>query len=217
MAIILLIVLAVKMITGGGDDEAGPADPSPTSVEPTDEPTTDEASEEPTEDATEEATDDTGGSTTSGDYEFLAVGDPAVVADTGGEPIVEVRMLQVDRNWEPSGSALCSEPDGDYVAMEFEFTTLPALADYSEGTYSFAGFELGMMDTDGNKIADVSGIAGILCLDSDERTPTEMVPGEVYTGWALVDVPREPGGVLWEPWLDFSGTQPTYAWDLADY
>ncbi|UFU01716.1 hypothetical protein LQF12_09270 [Ruania suaedae] len=216
------IALALSLIFGDDEDTATPVSPTTTSEpteEPTDDPTTDAPTDDPTTDApTEEPTDDGGDTPTiEGDVELLAPSEPALVV-SDGTPIVEVRLLEVERNWEPeAGSMMCSDPEGEYVAMQFEFTTLPELADYSEGTWSFVGFETGLLDTSGNKIADVSGIDGLFCLDQSQTAPSEMQPGETYTGWALMDAPREPGGILWEPWLDFTGSVPTYAWDLADY
>ncbi|QOR69213.1 hypothetical protein IM660_10815 [Ruania alkalisoli] len=216
------IALALSLIFGGEDEPEPVVEPTstseptddPTTSEPTDEPTTDEPTEEPTQ----EPTDDGGGSgALTGDYEVLSPSDPAIVTDDG-TPIVEVRLLQVERNWQPDpNSFICAEAEGEYVAMEFEFTTLPELADYSEGTWSFSTFELGLLDTGGNKMADISAFAGLFCLDESQQAPSDMSPGETYTGWALMDAPREPGGILWEPWLDFTGEVPTYAWDLADF
>src|SRR5699024_3083938 len=97
----------------------------------------------------------------------------------------------------------------------FEFTTLPALADGSE-TYNFVGFEVGLANDNGTAL-EANGAAGLFCLGTDQHTPPDMGPGETHTGWAVSDAPAEATHVLWQPFLDFTGAQPTYAWSLSDF
>lgn len=224
IVVVLLVVLAVRLING--DDEAGGTGPTPTaaapSTDPADDPTTpaqtDDPSDQPTDDPTDQPTDDpTGSSGAGGTLTALAPGDPAIVTGASGEPEVEVALVSVERNWQPDGAqaVVCPDPVGEYLALEFEFTTLPALAEGS-GTYSFAGFEIGLANDNGTAL-EASGVSGLFCLGSDRQAPVDMGPGETFTGWAVVDAPAEGSQVLWESWLDFTGEQPTYAWSIADF
>ena len=207
----MLVVLAVRLI--GGGDGTTDSSPTPTATAPSTDP-----ADDPTDDPSDQPTDQqTTGSGGGGDLAALGAGEPAVVTGTSGEPEVEVALVSLERGWQPEGSqsAICPDPAGEYIALEFEFTTLPALAD-GTGSYSFAGFEVGLANDDGTAL-DASGVSGLFCLSSDQRAPSEVGPGETFTGWAVVDAPAEASQVLWEPWLDFTGAQPTYAWSIADF
>lgn len=211
--VVLLVILAIRLI--GGDDETSGNAPSPIpatpSTDPADDPTTPAPSDQPSDDPTDSSS--AGGGTLTA----LAPGEPAMVTGASGEPEVEVALVSVERNWQPDGAqaVVCPDPVGEYLALEFEFTTLPALADGS-GTYSFAGFEIGLANDNGTAL-EASGVSGLFCLGSDRQAPVDMGPGETFTGWAVVDAPAEGSQVLWEPWLDFTGEQPTYAWSIADF
>lgn len=203
----LLVVLAVRLI--GGDDGTTDSGPTPTVTAPSTDPT-DDPSDQPTD-------QQTAGSGGGGDLAALGPGEPAAVTGTSGEPEVEVALVSLQRGWQPEGSqsAICPDPTGEYLALEFEFTTLPALAD-GTGTYSFTGFEVGLANQNGT-VLDASGVSGLFCLGGDQRAPTDVGPGETFTGWAVVDAPAEASQVLWEPWLDFTGAEPTYSWSIADF
>ena len=207
----LLVVLAVRLIGGDGATESSP---TPTVTAPSTDPTDDSTTPPPTDDPSDQQTTGSGG---GGDLAALGPGEPAVVTGTSGEPEVEVALVSLERGWQPEGSqsAICPDPAGEYIALEFEFTTLPALAD-GTGSYSFAGFEVGLANDNGTTL-DASGVSGLFCLGSDQRAPSEVGPGETFTGWAVVDAPAEASQVLWEPWLDFTGAQPTYAWTITDF
>ncbi len=212
----LLLFLGFRLV--GGDDESTGSASTPTatapSTDPADDPTTPAQTDDPTDDPTDQQTDGSGG---SGNLAALGPGEPAVVAGVSGEPEVEVALVSVERGWQPQGSqtAMCPDPAGEYLALEFEFTTLPALAD-GTGSYSFAGFEVGLANDNGTAL-DTNGVSGLFCLNADQRAPSEVGPGESFTGWAVVDAPAEASQVLWEPFLDFTGTQATYAWSIADF
>ena len=203
----LLVVLAVRLIGDDGESTgAGGSTPSvtaPSSADPTDQPSAD-----PTNQPSSGVGD--------GTLAVLGPGEVATVVGGTGESEVEVALMGVERNWQPEGSqaVVCPDPEGEYIALEFEFTTLPALAD-GAGSYSFAGFEVGLANDRGTAL-DASGVAGLFCLSTDQRAPSEVAPGETFTGWAVVDAPAEASHVLWEPFLSFS-EQPTYAWSLADF
>ncbi|WP_420113337.1 hypothetical protein [Pseudactinotalea sp.] len=223
VAVVAVLVLGgivwglISLFSGGGEEPTAGGDPT-TGVEPTDEPTTDEpttnepTTDEPTDDPT---TDGSGGS--SSDLTDLTGSDPALInGNTSGDPIVEVRLLQADLGWQPSGSSmLCSDPEnGQYLGLEFEFTTLPALADESTPTYTFTGLELGA-EADGVALEANGFSASLFCLNSSERPPSEMQPGETYTGWAVLDVPDSVTAATFEPLFDFTGAGG-YRWVLAD-
>jgi hypothetical protein len=231
LAIIAVVVVAVLVlggiawglssVLGGGDEDPTAGEPSttvtddPTSDEPTDDPTTDEPTDDPTTDEpTDPATTDDGGGT-AGVVDLTGT-DPAVVNGAAGAPVAEIRLIEAVAGWESSTpSSLCSPAEnGQYLGLQLEFTTLPALADESTPTYTFIGWELGA-EVDGVAIETNAFSTGLFCVGSDERPPSDMAPGETYTGWAVLDVPESVTAVTFEDMFDFSGAQ-MYRWVLAD-
>ncbi|WP_277050624.1 hypothetical protein [Ruania albidiflava] len=221
----LVIVLAVRLISGG-DDEAGGTTASPTaptSTDPTDDPasadpTDDPASADPTDDpAGADATDAPTAGGSSGDTVARQPGEAGEVLGISGDPEMTVAVISIERNWEAEGSqaVLCGEPDYEYIAVELEFTTLPAMAD-GTGSYSFAGFELGLATAQGTPL-DASGIGGLFCLSQDQRPPSDMTADQTYTGWAVLDASPDAALITWNPFLDVTGQQPVYAWSLEDF
>ena len=214
--LVLLIVLAVRLI--GGGDEAGGTTSSPTapaSADPTDDPTSADPTDDPTSaDPTDDPTDS---QQATGDIVVLAPGEAAEILNSHGDPEVTATLVSVERNWEPEDSQaiMCGDPDGEYIGLEFEFTTLPALADGSE-TFSFVGFELGMVNANGTAL-EANAVSGMFCLSQDQMAPSDVGPDETFTGWAVMDAPSEATMVTWEPFLDFTGQQPTFGWNLADF
>lgn len=215
------IVWGLTSLFTGGDEDPTAGEPT-TEVSPTDEPTTDEpTTDEPTTDEpttegpTDDPTTDGGGGSTS-EVIDLTGSDPAIVNGTSGDPVVEVRLLQAELGWQPSSSSvLCSDPEnGQYLGLELEFTTLPALADESTPTYTFIGWELGA-EADGVALETNGFSTGLFCLDTTERPASEMQPGETYTGWAVLDVPDSVTAATFEDMFDFSGAG-MYRWVLAD-
>src|SRR5690625_3126415 len=213
----LLIVLAVRLI-GGGDDEAGGGTPSPTAPvtsDPTDDPTSADPTDDPTSaDPTDDPTDS---QQSTGDIVALAPGEAAEILSVSGEPELTAALVSVERNWEPDSSqaVTCPDPSGEHIALEFEFTTLSALAEGSE-TFGFLVFELGLVNANGTALEAIA-VSGMFCLTQDQLAPSEVGPDETFTGWAVIDAPSEATMVTWEPFLDFSGQQPTYGWNLADF
>src|SRR5699024_12405347 len=96
-----------------------------------------------------------------------------------------------------------------------EATTLSVLAEATK-TLGYAGFELGLVNANGTDL-ESNAVSGMFCLTQDQLAPSEVGPDETFTGWDVVDAPSEATMVNWEPFLDFSGQQPTYGWNLADF
>ncbi len=217
--LVLAIVLGVRLI-GGGDDEAGGPDPSPTAPATPDATDDDPASTDPAHDdpaSTDPADDDPAAGGSAGDMVTLQPGEAGEVLGITGDPELTVAVLSVERNWEPEGTqaVICGEPNYEYIAVELEFTTLPSLADGS-GTYTFAGFELGLATEQGTPL-DASGIDGLFCLSQDQQAPSDMAPDQTYTGWAVIDASPEAASITWNPFLDVTSQQPVYVWNLADF
>ncbi|WP_175476960.1 hypothetical protein [Ruania alba] len=214
VAVVLVVLLAVNLITGGGDP--GPtATPTPTTTEPTDDPSpepTDDPSPEPTDTPDPEPTDtpDSDGPVPTDGYTVLTGDEPAIVNDYDGEPQVEVRLLAVERQWESDRDYVCQDATGEQIAVQLEFTVISDARPY----YTFYGSELGLVDTAGHKIADVRGDS--FCFDEEDRAPGDLRPDEVVTGWAVLEAPREPGAILWEDRYTYP-EPPPYVWLLADY
>ncbi|MBK5249568.1 MAG: hypothetical protein JJE50_09070 [Actinomycetales bacterium] len=128
-----------------------------------------------------------------------------------------MRLLQVQESWTVDNNFMCTGAEnGQYLALEMQFTTLPALADSSEGTYTFIGWELGALDASGAPFEEANAFSGLFCLDQSQQAPSEMQPGQTYTGWAVLDVPADVSAVTWTDLFDFTGEAPSYRWVLAD-
>jgi hypothetical protein len=210
------------LVRGGGDDPdptVAPTTDDPTTAEPTtEEPTTEEpTTSEPTEDATtDEPTDDTsdGPATPTGEVIDLTGDEPAIVLGRSGDPVVEVRLVSTEMDWSPgSGGMICPEPEnGAYMLVEFEYTTLPALADEEEPTFSELGLSVGSESPSGT--ADTGFLLGAFC--GVDGPPQDMEPGGTYSGDVLLDVSDDVTAVTYYNWLDFAGVEPGYRWVLAD-
>lgn len=202
--------------TAGGDpstevESTGAATPDPTDDPTTDEPTTDEPTDDPT---TDEPTDNGGGGGSTAGVTDLTGSDPAIVFGSSGDPVVEVRLVEAEAGWE-SSEQLCSDPEnGQYLGLTLEFTILPAMADESEGTYTFIGWELGA-EADGVALETSAFATGLFCVNTADRAPSEMQPGETYTGLSVLDVPDSVTAVTFEDIFDFTGAD-MYRWVLAD-
>lgn len=203
----------VFALVNGPDD-----DPSPSVTATTDPPETDPSTDPPTTDpsteppSTDPSTDSGGG----GDVADLTGDDPALALGASGEPVAELRLQEIVTDWQPDDSMFCGEPtNGQYLGLQFEITTLPALADEETPTYTFIGWEVGA-EVDGVRI-DANGFSGsLMCLSSEQQAPSEMQPNETYTGWIVLDVPDSVTAVVFDDLFDFSGEYPTYRWLLAD-
>lgn len=215
IAVVAVLVLgaivwgAASLFSGGGDEEAtgDPTTAQPTTDEPTDPATTDE----PTDPAT---TDEPTDAQTAGPMTDLGPGEPAL-ASSGGTPIAEVRLLGTTPGWEPDSTMFCSEAEnGQYLAIDLEFTTLPALAEQDPPTYSFIGLEMGALA--GDTVIETSAVIGLFCLDTAEQPPSEMEPEQTYTGTVLLDVPEDVTAVTFTNLFDFTGDNGPYRWVLAD-
>ncbi|UFU04904.1 hypothetical protein [Ruania halotolerans] len=201
---VLLLVYAGSLLLGG-DDPQPTADP--TISAPTDEPT-EELTEEPSENPTDDPTP--AGPVPTDGYTVLSGDEPAIVYDYDGHPQVEVRLLVVERNWESELDYMCQDATGEQIAVQLEFTVISDARPY----YSFYGAELGLVDTEGHKIADVR--ADSWCFEEEDQAPSDLRPEEVVTGWAVLEAPREPGAILWED--PYAYPEPTpYMWQLSDY
>ncbi|WP_156250400.1 hypothetical protein [Pseudactinotalea terrae] len=218
------LVWGISSLFRGGDEDPTAVEPSTsaTSDQPTDdatseEPTEEVTSDEPTADPTGDPTTDDGG-TAAGDFVDLAAGEPALVYGISGEPVVEVRLLEHVVGWQPegTGSTLCGEPESDqYLGLTLEFTVLPAMADEDPGTYTFIGWELGALA--GDQVIETSAFAtGLFCVGTEESAPSEMQPGETYTGLSVLDVPADVTAVTWQELFNWSGDASAYRWVLAD-
>lgn len=208
------------LVRGGGGEEptptVAPTTEDPTTEEPTtEEPTAEEPSTtEPTDDpTTEDPTDEPTGS--GGDVTDLTGSDPAIVLGASGDPIVEVRLVSVERDWEPSSgsTSVCTEPEnGSYLLVELEYTTLDALS--AEDPPNFTELELGVASESPSGTTEPGFLTGLFC--GVEGPPNEMEPGETYTGALLLDVDPEVTAVTYTKPFDFMGSSPVYRWVLAD-
>lgn len=231
-AIVAVVVVAVLVLGGlvwgltalfGGGSDPDPtvtATSDPTSDDPTtDEPTSEEpTSADPTTDQPTDAETTDGGGSDTGSYTDLTGDDPAMVMGyTATDPIAELRLQEIETDWQPSGSSImCGEPEnGTYLAAKFELTTTDALSQEDPATYTLTGLEFGAQ-VDGVDIETTGFMSGIFCLDSSEQFPSEMQPGETYEGWILLDVPDTVTAMTYSAPFDFMGTSPSYRWVLAD-
>ncbi len=216
VCVIAALVLAlgawgISSLLGGGGDEPDPT-VAPTTAEPTDEPTDDPTTDEPTDDATDDTTDPPAGGVVE-----LTGDQPAVAVGADGDPIAELRLAEVVADWQPGADSMfCSEAEnGQYLALRFDITTLPALAQEDPPTYTLIGWEIGA-EVDGAKLEANRFGAGIFCLDEGQTPPSEMQPDKEYEGWVLLDVPTSVTAVTYDNIFDFTGESQSYRWVLAD-
>lgn len=147
----------------------------------------------------------------------LAAGEPALTYRLGVEPLAEFRLLSVQQNWEPEtwrGTCIPAE-EGQYILVEFEVTTLPALADRDSGRYRLQEADFGV-EIDGAE-ASVDLFGSALCkLSVDDALRRAMEPDRTYTGVILMNVPSGEVTAIRFDEITAPHVTTVYRWVLAD-
>lgn len=174
----------------------------PSIAEPSEEPSTEEPSEEPSTDETTQEPSPAGspGETSDRGHIIIGAGDTFEVTGDNGDPIAEVTLTGISFDGECSSGFAEDAENGEFLFIEVEVKTLPALAEQEYlDDFSLSEYDMIALDSDGKRANDISGTS-YTCLDSKDQLPYALGSGEIGTGSIVLDVPYDAGVVVYEPY-----------------
>ncbi|QEW01236.1 DUF4352 domain-containing protein [Microbacterium caowuchunii] len=97
--------------------------------------------------------------------------------------------------------------NGHFVGIHLNVETTPELAQAEIGTVTFSEWVWQAFDANGTRVNDPLGNAS-WCMDSGDRLPLDIGPGQSVAGWVVLDLPTDHGSVAYLPWA-------TTGWEWA--